>query len=586
MKPTIINSRTPAFVAPEVLVGTRYGISVDLWSIGCLLYMLIGGYPPFQGDNHRELFCRIRAGDFVLHEPVFGNVSIAAKTLISNLLTVNPDNRCTAQEALQSDWFQRESGQKLKANDLSARTLAGFKKFTAQRRWRAAKAAITWALTQPFWKPDQVTFSQQITAWDKQAIQDLIAGEVVTTDMQEEMDTDYDTPPTHQHFHKQQQQPEQVVMSESTKMSRRRQLVRNASARIPAEPLRHIVVPIVKFADVYRLKKRLRSGSSATVWECLHIHSSEIYAVKVIDRRGLKPCDDENVLTEVATMQSLSGSQFCVQLLDFYEEPDYFYLIMDYMAGGDVFDRIVSLSAYTEKDARDLAEVLLQAVGSIHKANIAHRDIKPQNLLLHRQDDLANVKIGDFGFARRVHTPNSLTSRVGTPTYVAPEILKNIPHDQRVDLWSVGVVIFVLLVGYPPFMEDNQAVLFDRIRMGQWTFDDDDWRHISNDARDLIRGLLVVDPKERWTVKDALRCRWIRQDGVSLSSRSLNGSMSSIRVRRSRLRSLARAVMWFGNNVQPTENVPTQAQPMDIVQECDSEDTGHAGSSEFISMEY
>ena len=532
--------------------------------------MLIGGYPPFQGNNHRELFCKIRAGDFVFHETVFGNVSVAAKTLISHLLTVNMENRCTAREALESDWFQRETENRLKANDLSARALPGFKKFLAQRRWKAAKTAITWAATQKFWKPDQVTFSQQITTWDKQAIEEQIRAQEGGSQDADAMDIS-DVPPTQQQQYQQQQQQElQPITSNAPAPSRRAQLVRMASTRLPVTPLHHISVPIVKFADVYQLRRCLRSGSSATVWECLHIHSSELYAVKVIDRRGLKPSDDEAVLTEVAAMQSLSANRYCVQLLDFYEEPECFYLVMEYMAGGDVFDRIVSLTAYTERDARDLAKTLLKAVASMHLANIAHRDIKPQNLLLRRQDDHSNVKIGDFGFARRVHTPNSLTSRVGTPTYVAPEILKNIPHDQRVDLWSVGVVIFVLLVGYPPFLEDDQAVLFDKIRMGEWSFEEDDWKHISNDAKDLIRGLLCVDPKDRWTVDDALRCRWIKQDGFSLSSTNLNESMTSIRVRRKRLRALARNVIWTGSNNRPTDKIATQAQPMDIVQEGDS----------------
>lgn len=567
---------TPAFVAPEILLGIPYGIRVDLWSIGCLLYMLIGGYPPFQGNNHRELFCKIRAGDFVFHDAVFGNVTVAAKTLISHLLTVNVDNRYTARQALDSDWFQRETEQKLKANDLSSRTLPGFKAFIAQRRWKAAKTAISWAATQPFWKPDHVTFSQQITAWDKQAIEEQIMAMQGGGQTAESMDF-VEAPSSQRELYFQQQLEHQVLQPiEPVRSSRREQLVRSASTRIPVQPLHHIAVPIVKFADVYQLTKRLRSGSSATVWECLHIHSTELYAVKVIDRSGLTPTDDENVLTEVAAMQSLSANRYCVQLLDFYEEPDYFYLVMEYMAGGDVFDRIVSLTAYTEKDARDLAKTLLLAVQSIHKANIAHRDLKPQNLLLRRPDDHSSVRIGDFGFARRVHTPNSLTSRVGTPTYVAPEILKNIPHDQRVDLWSVGVVIFVLLVGYPPFLEDDQALLFDKIRMGDWTFEEEDWKHISNDAKDLIRKLLVVDPQDRLSADDALRCRWIKQDGFSLSSTSLYESMTSIRARRSRLRSLARTVVWLGNNVRPSENVPTQAQPMDIVQEGENDDTSTA----------
>jgi len=146
------------------------------------------------------------------------------------------------------------------------------------------------------------------------------------------------------------------------------------------------------------------------------------------------------------------------------------------------------------------------------------------------------------------------------PTYVAPEVLKNIPHDERVDLWSIGVIIYVLLVGYPPFMEDDQMLLFRKIRNGEYAFFEDDWKNISHDAKDLIRGLLVCDPKERWTVEEALRCAWIKQDPNRLSSVNLSESLMALKARRNRLRTLATAVMWTdGKSLRPTE-VVTQAQ--------------------------
>lgn len=167
--------------------------------------------------------------------------------------------------------------------------------------------------------------------------------------------------------------------------------------------------------------------------------------------------------------------------------------------------------------------------------------------------------MADFGFARRVHTPESLTSRVGTPTYVAPEILKNLPHDQRVDLWSVGVVIFVLLVGYPPFLDENQTKLFAKIRNGEWVFYDEDWSNISQDAKDLIKGLLVVDPSDRWTIEDCLRSNWIKEDTSNLSMVDLTSSIQTLKTKKSRLRSLARAFMGVGDKTESAE-VATQAQ--------------------------
>jgi calcium/calmodulin-dependent protein kinase I len=516
-KGCITRCGTPAFVAPEILLGLPYHISVDLWSIGCLLYMLIGGYPPFQGANHRALFRKVRASDFIFHEAYFQTVSVSAKQLISGLLTVNSSVRWTATKALACDWFQKTPVDRLLKNDLSG-NLEELQKFKPRRTWKSTAKAVAWASSATFWNPDAISFSQQLTAWDKTALGEETA---VNRD--------------HSAMTSTQSAPSASTGSVTSKIGR------------------------VKFLDVYELKTKLRKGSYATVWICQHLETQEILAVKIIQRKGLQPKDDEAVLNEVAIMQSLTGNKYTVQLMDFYEEDETFYLVMEYMAGGDVFDRIVQMTSYTEKDARDLTVKLLKAVSSIHKAGIAHRDIKPQNLLLSSKENNASIRIGDFGFARRVHTPESLTTRVGTPTYVAPEILKNIPHDQRADLWSIGVVIFVLLVGYPPFLEEKQSDLFAKIRAGDWGFVEKDWAHISLDAKALIKGLLVTDPKERWSLEESLRCRWIQQDPNQLSSVTLCDSGVTLKQRRNRLRSLARAFMWVGKETKQVE-VGTQAQ--------------------------
>ena len=145
-------------------------------------------------------------------------------------------------------------------------------------------------------------------------------------------------------------------------------------------------------------------------------------------------------------------------------------------------------------------------------------------------------------------------------SYVAPEILKNIPHDDRVDLWSIGVVTFVLLVGYPPFLEENQSALFEKIRTGDWDFIKEDWRHISKEAKEFICGLLVVDPKERWSIKECLRSSWIKKDPNNLSSIDLSISLDTIRAKRKKLRSVARAVMFLGGaSLNTVSDVPTHA---------------------------
>jgi len=156
-----------------------------------------------------------------------------------------------------------------------------------------------------------------------------------------------------------------------------------------------------------------------------------------------------------------------------------------------------------------------------------------------------------------VHTPQSLTTRCGTPSYVAPEVLKNIPYDQAVDMWSVGVILFVILCGYPPFSDDIQSQLFTAIRTGDWQFNPRDWDVISEDAKELIRNLLVIDPLRRWTAKEGLHCKWLVKDGVNLSSTDLSRSLEKLKERKHSLRGVARTIMWMQKG-QPAKVANTE----------------------------
>ena len=133
---------------------------------------------------------------------------------------------------------------------------------------------------------------------------------------------------------------------------------------------------------------------------------------------------------------------------------------------------------------------------------------------------------------------------------MAPEILKNIPYDQCCDMWSVGVILYVLLCGYTPFMADDQETMFDRIKRGEWEFEEEDWKHISQEAKDLIRALLEVNPDSRMTAARALRSRWINKDTKDLSSRDLSQSVLVMKEKRPRLRDLARAFMAIGGRTR------------------------------------
>ena len=158
-------------------------------------------------------------------------------------------------------------------------------------------------------------------------------------------------------------------------------------------------------------------------------------------------------------------------------------------------------------------------------------------------DPTVNVSYGS-------NLARSIYSNIVQPTFVAPEILKNIPHDQSSDLWSIGVVVYILLVGYPPFMKDTQAELFQQIRTGAWNFLEEDWEDVSLEAQELVKNLLVVDPEQRWTVKQALNCAWLKDFNMDKSVNiDLTKSVDALRDRRARLRGAAefnKAVFWEG----------------------------------------
>jgi len=503
---------TPAFVAPEILVGNAYGVQSDMWSAGCLIYMLIGGYPPFQDESHRGLFRKIRAADFTFHDMYWSNVSLHAKQLISKLLTVDPQIRLTSSQSLLTTWLEVPE-ERLSRHDLSG-SIDEMKKFDARRKLKSAVTAVVWSVG---------------TAFRHEKISDLFR----VADKKDE---------------------EKSMKLEGSELSLQKDDYRFSISKSHKR----------NFEDIYDLGDRIHRGTYAVVKQCTHKQWNQKYAVKIIEREGKHT--DESVLHEVAVMNQLDHPHI-VKVIDFFEETDYFFIVMELMAGGDVFDRIIDMKHYTEKDARDLCKILLEAVDYMHQNNIAHRDLKPQNLLLRSKENHAEVKIADFGFAKKVHTPKSLNSRCGTPSYVAPEILKNQPYDQSCDMWSVGVILYVMLCGYTPFMEEAQEKMFERIKQGDWKFEEKDWSHISEEAKALITCMLKTDVENRISAADALKSRWIMQDAASLASRDLSQSLQVIKEKRPRLKDLARAFISMGVT---TKSALKDVNPIQI------EEGGHA----------
>eukprot|EP01006_Ploeotia_vitrea_P016000 TRINITY_DN46439_c0_g1_i1.p1 TRINITY_DN46439_c0_g1~~TRINITY_DN46439_c0_g1_i1.p1 ORF type:complete len:371 (+),score=-14.88 TRINITY_DN46439_c0_g1_i1:60-1172(+) len=266
-------------------------------------------------------------------------------------------------------------------------------------------------------------------------------------------------------------------------------------------------------------------------------------AVKIVSKQGLSEVDELSLKQEVAILKDLKHPNI-VHQVDFFETDSQFLICLEYLEGGELFDRIVSKTFYSEREARDVVYTLLSAIQYCHNRDIVHRDLKPENLLLASLEDDAAIKLADFGFAAKA-VGNSLRTQCGTPGYVAPEILCDKPHGKPVDMWSIGVITYILLGGYPPFHDENQKNLFRLIKAARYEFHPEYWGNVSEEAKDLIRHLLTLDVSKRYTVKQALEHPWVTRHSDELGSRNLGSNLKTLRRynARRKLRAGIKAVM-------------------------------------------
>jgi calcium/calmodulin-dependent protein kinase I len=220
-------------------------------------------------------------------------------------------------------------------------------------------------------------------------------------------------------------------------------------------------------------------------------------------------------------------------LADRYEDAKQFYLVMELVQGKELFDKIVERGQYSERDAAHISRQFVRAIEYLHSRGIAHRDLKPENLLSVGSGDQEIIKVADFGLSKNFGDEKMMTS-CGSPGYVAPEVLECETYGKEVDMWSIGVIIYILLVGYPPFYADNDPALFKKIMACEYEFGEG-WDVISESAKDLIRKLLVKDPKKRLTAEQALQHPWLRKD-TDLSQKQLQMNRLRDYVTKSRIK--------------------------------------------------
>ncbi|KAL3852874.1 hypothetical protein ACJMK2_016482 [Sinanodonta woodiana] len=251
-------------------------------------------------------------------------------------------------------------------------------------------------------------------------------------------------------------------------------------------------------------------GINGKVVECYSVSTGEKFALKVLR-------DVPKARREIDLHWRASGCRHIVKIVDVFENvyggQKCLLVVMECMEGGELFSRIQERadSAFTERAA--IIYQIAIAINYLHSMNIAHRDLKPENLLYTSKRPDANLKLTDFGFAKEISSLKSLQTPCYTPYYVAPEVLGPEKYDMSCDMWSLGVIMYILLCGYPPFYSNHGAAISPgmkkRIRNGQYEFPNPEWNRVSKDAKDLIRGLLKTVPEERFTIEQVMRNKWV-----------------------------------------------------------------------------
>ncbi|XP_072133929.1 calcium/calmodulin-dependent protein kinase type 1B-like [Mobula birostris] len=258
-------------------------------------------------------------------------------------------------------------------------------------------------------------------------------------------------------------------------------------------------------ADIFQLMELLGSGAFSEVYLAKERATDKLVALKCLQKKK-----DAVVLENEITVLRKIKHENIIALEDIYESPTHYYLVMQLVSGGELFDRILDRGVYTEKDASSLIRQVLEAVRYLHENGVVHRDLKPENLLYYNSDENSKIMISDFGLSK-MQDMGVMSTACGTPGYVAPEVLHQKPYDKAVDCWSIGVIAYILLCGYPPFYEDTDSKLFARISKADYEFDSPFWDNISEQAKSFIRHLLEKDPKKRFTCEQALRHPWISE---------------------------------------------------------------------------
>ncbi|XP_075457894.1 calcium/calmodulin-dependent protein kinase type II subunit beta isoform X6 [Ascaphus truei] len=272
-----------------------------------------------------------------------------------------------------------------------------------------------------------------------------------------------------------------------------------------------MAVTCTRFTDEYQLYEEIGKGAFSVVRRCVKLCTGHEYAAKIINTKKLSARDHQKLEREARICRLLKHPNI-VRLHDSISEEGFHYLIFDLVTGGELFEDIVAREYYSEADASHCIQQILEAVLHCHQMGVVHRDLKPENLLLASKCKGAAVKLADFGLAIEVQgEQQAWFGFAGTPGYLSPEVLRKEAYGKPVDIWACGVILYILLVGYPPFWDEDQHKLYQQIKAGAYDFPSPEWDTVTPEAKNLINQMLTINPTKRITAHEALKHPWVCQ---------------------------------------------------------------------------
>lgn len=248
----------------------------------------------------------------------------------------------------------------------------------------------------------------------------------------------------------------------------------------------------------------------------------------MLSKKNLSEKELKDIANEIQIVKELDHPNI-VKMYEEYEDHKYLYIVTELIKGGELFDELIRRKKFTEKDCKRIVKQLLEALSYCHANNIVHKDMKPENILLENKGDIESIKLIDFGTAQRFDRKKKMTTVIGTPYYVAPEVLRG-SYDEKCDIWGVGVIMFILLSGTPPFNGKDDDAIMRAVAKGKYEFKPAKWKGVSHEAKDLIDKMLVLDTTDRISAQNALDHQWFTTKGDDEQlTKKLSGALNGLK---------------------------------------------------------